>query len=80
MYKRQIYDIIPIDIPTKLVVSKLCSMRDKDVEDIENELVYKSLDWNLLDKLIDDVCYGMLSDFDRNALVINYNHYKERFK
>lgn len=83
--------IIPIDIPTKkvkfytvsledLVVSKLCSMRDKDVEDIENELVYKSLDWNLLDKLIDDVCYGMLSDFDRNALVINYNHYKERFK
>ena len=37
-------------------------MRDKDVEDIENELVYKSLDWNLLDKLIDDVCYGMLSD------------------
>lgn len=56
------------------------SMRDKDVEDIENELVYKSLDWNLLDKLIDDVCYGMLSDFDRNALVINYNHYKERFK
>lgn len=85
------YRIIPIDIPTKkvkfytvsledLVVSKLCSMRDKDVEDIENELVYKSLDWNLLDKLIDDVCYGMLSDFDRNALVINYNHYKERFK
>ena len=83
--------IIPIDIPTKkvkfytvsledLVVSKLCSMRDKDVEDIENELVYKSLDWNLLNKLIDDVCYGMLSDFDRNALVINYNHYKERFK
>ena len=83
--------IIPIDIPTKkvkfytvsledLVVSKLCSMRDKDVEDIENELVYKSLDWNLLDKLIDDVCYGMLSDFDRNALVINYNHYTERFK
>ena len=80
--------IIPIDIPTKkvkfytvsledLVVSKLCSMRDKDVEDIENELVYKSLDWNLLDKLIDDVCYGMLSDFDRNALVINYNHYNQ---
>lgn len=62
------------------MVSKLCSMRDKDVEDIENELIYKSLDWNLLDKLIDDVCYGMLSDFDRNALVINYNHYKERFK
>lgn len=63
-----------------LVVSKLCGMRGKDVEDIENELVYKDLNWNLMDELIDEVCYGMLNDFDVNALKSNYENYKERFK
>ena len=83
--------IIAVDIPTKkvkfytvsledLVVSKLCGMRGKDVEDIENELVYKDLNWDLMDELIDDVCYGMLNDFDVNTLKLHYENYKERFK
>lgn len=83
--------IIEVDITTTkvkfytvsledLVVSKLCGMRGKDVEDIENELVYKDLNWELLDELIDEVCYGMLNDFDVNALKSNYENYKERFR
>ena len=83
--------IVKVNIPTKkvnfytlsledLVVSKLCAMRGKDIEDIENELVYNSLDWDLLDRLIDDVCYGMLTDFDKNILLEHYKDYKERFK
>ncbi len=83
--------IIEVDIPTTkvkfytisledLVISKLCSMREKDIEDIENELVYKDLNWKLLDELVDEVCYGMLNDFDINALKSNYENYKERFR
>lgn len=83
--------IVEVNIPTTkvkfytvsledLVVSKLCGMRGKDVEDIENELVYKDLDWELLDELIEEVCYGMLTDFDVNALKSNYENYKERFR
>lgn len=83
--------IIEVDIPTTkvkfytvsledLVVSKLCGMRGKDVEDIENELIYKDLNWSLMDELIDEVCYGMLTDFDANALKSNYENYKERFE
>lgn len=83
--------IVEVNIPTTkvkfytvsledLVVSKLCGMRGKDVEDIENELIYKDLNWKLLDELIDEVCYGMLNDFDVNALKSNYENYKERFR
>lgn len=83
--------IVEVNIPTTkvkfytvsledLVVSKLCGLRGKDVEDIENELVYKDLNWSLMDELIDEVCYGMLTDFDVNALKSNYENYKERFK
>lgn len=83
--------IVEVNIPTTkvkfytvsledLVVSKLCGMRGKDVEDIENEPVYKALNWDLMDELIDEVCYGMLNDFDVNSLKANYENYKERFK
>ena len=83
--------IIAIDIPTTkvkfytvsledLVVSKLCSLREKDIEDIRNELVYKSLNWELLSKLVDDVCYGMLNDYDADILKENYKAYEEEFK
>lgn len=81
----------PVDIPTKkvkfytasledLVVSKLCSTRDKDVEDIENELVYGSLDWELLDGLVEDVCNDMLNDYNTYVLRKQYADYKERFR
>ena len=83
--------IVRVDIPTTkvnfytisledLLVSKLCARRDKDIEDIENELVYRDLNWVLLDELVEDVCYGMLTDFDEENLRENYKVYKERFK
>ena len=83
--------IVEVNIPTTkvkfytvsledLVVSKLCGMRGKDVEDIENKPVYKDLNWDLMDELIEEVCYGMLNDFDANALKANYENYKERFR
>ncbi|MGN0461039.1 MAG: DUF6036 family nucleotidyltransferase, partial [Ruminococcus sp.] len=83
--------LVKVDIPTKkvkfytvsiedLVISKLCSMRGKDIEDIENPLVYSELHWELLDELVEEVCYGMLNSYDENMLRENYNDYKERFK
>lgn len=83
--------LVPVDIETNkikfytvstedLVVSKLCASRDKDFEDIEGKEVTDHLDWDLLDRLIDDVCYGMLSEYDENLLRIRYKDYKERFK
>ena len=83
--------IVRVDIPTTkvnfytisledLLVSKLCARRDKDIEDIDNELVYRDLNWVLLDELVEDVCYGMLTDFDEENLRENYKVYKERFK
>lgn len=83
--------IVEVNIPTTkvkfytvsledLVVYKLCGMRGKDVEDIENKPVYKDLNWDLMDELIEEVCYGMLNDFDVNALKANYENYKERFR
>ena len=83
--------IVEVNIPTTkvkfytvsledLVVSKLCGMRGKDAEDIENKPVYKDLNWDLMDELIEEVCYGMLNDFDVNALKANYENYKERFR
>ncbi len=63
-----------------LVVSKLNSMRDKDIDDISNPLVYNDVNWEVLDLLIEDVCYGMLNDYDVNNLRRNYSEYKEKYK
>lgn len=83
--------LVPVDIETTkvkfytvstedVVISKLCAARDKDIEDIESEEVTKNLNWELLDKLIDDVCYGLLTEYDENILRTRYEDYKERFK
>lgn len=82
--------LVAVGIPTKkvkfytvsledLVVSKLCAMRNKDVEDIETETVYSDLNWDLLDELVDEVCYGMLSDYDVAMLREHYKNYKEKY-
>ena len=63
-----------------LVVSKLCAGRDKDIEDVEVKEVTEHLDWDLLNRLIDDVCYGMLNEFDEKLLRMRYKDYKERFQ
>ena len=77
--------LVPVDIETTkikfytvstedVVVSKLCAARDKDIEDIESDEITKNLNWNLLDKLINDVCYGLLTEYD--ALPIDSASYK----
>lgn len=81
----------PVDIKTQkvmfytvstedLVVSKLCANRDKDIEDIEGKEVTDYLDWDLLNRLIDNVCYGLLTDYDERLLRTKYEDYKERFR
>lgn len=83
--------LVPVDIETKkvkfytvstedLVVSKLCAGREKDIEDIESGEVTKHLDWDLLDRLICDVCYGLLTEYDERILRAKYADYKERFR
>ena len=83
--------MVPVDIDTNkirfftvstedLVISKLCAGRDKDFEDIESKEVTESLDWQLLDKLADDICFGMLNDYDVRIFKSRYQDYKERYK
>lgn len=83
--------LVPVEIDTKkvkfytlstedIVVSKLCSSRGKDIEDIESKEITTNLNWELLDKLVEDVCYGLLTEYDENMLKIKYEDYKERFK
>ena len=83
--------LVQVDIETRkvkfftvstedLVVSKLCAGRDKDIEDIEVDEVTKHLNWDLLDSLIDDVCYGLLTEYDERILRAKYADYKERFQ
>ena len=83
--------IVKVDIPTKkvvfyttsledLVISKLASDRQKDKQDIENERIYKDLNWDLMDELIEEVCEGLLTDRDCRTLRDAYRDYKERFQ
>ena len=83
--------IVKVDIPTKkvvfyttsledLVISKLASDRQKDKQDIENERIYKDLNWDLMDELVEEVCEGLLTDRDCRTLRDAYRDYKERFQ
>lgn len=83
--------LVPVDIQTNkikfftlsaedIVVSKLCGGREKDEEDISGYELTKNLDWDLLDRLIEDVCYGLLTDYDVNILRARYKSYKEKYK
>lgn len=62
-----------------MVVSKLSASRDKDFEDIETKEVTENLNWKLMDRLIEEVCYGMLNEYDEKHLRMRYEDYKERF-
>lgn len=80
-----------LNIPTKkvnfytisledLVVSKLNSIRDKDIDDLSNKLIYENINWDLLEKLIEDTCYGLLNDNDERLLRQNYEEYKDKYR
>lgn len=82
--------IVKVNIPTKkvnfytlsledLVVSKLNSNRTKDIEDLSNKSIYENINWEILDKLIEDTCYGMLNESDETLLRNNYDEYKEKY-
>ena len=63
-----------------LVASKLASGRDKDLEDIKKFETVSNINWSLLDKIIETIIEGMLSDWDIQALKTNYKNYKEEYK
>lgn len=64
-----------------LVISKLCTTRGvQDLDDIENESVYKNIDWNILHKLAISLKSTMLSSEAYNNFLYNYKDYVRRFK
>lgn len=83
---------IKIDIPTKkinvytasledIVISKLSSNRGKDSEDIRSPMVIESLDWDLLDEIVnsDDFKDNMLTEHQYNMFMYDYRDYREEF-
>lgn len=82
---------IKIDLDTKLVdfyvlsvedlvVSKLASGRDKDMEDIHHQAVIDKIDWDKLDELIDLAIEGSLNEFKENEIRYFYNEFKKEYK
>lgn len=63
-----------------IVVSKLASGRDKDIEDIHHDTVIKMIDWNKLDELVELAIEGMISDYDAKELADFYEDYKKECK
>ena len=63
------------------VIMKLHSSRPKDYQDITNKAVLEQIDWELLQKIVDD---GELDNsfYDRKykLFIENYEKYKNNFK
>lgn len=86
--------IVPVDIKTKIikfynsslediVVSKLYSSRDSDFSDITNPLLLEKLDWEILDRLVnepEEAYYSTLNQRSYNELVVNYKEYRKEYK
>lgn len=56
-----------------IVISKLSSNRGKDSEDIRSPMVIESLDWDLLDEIVNS------DDFKDNMFMYDYRDYREEF-
>lgn len=66
-----------------LVITKLCSVRDTDHDDLEKESVRESLNWELLDYLATDpneLRASIISDREYNEFLGRYQNYVERWK
>lgn len=64
-----------------LVISKLCTTRySQDIDDIENEKVINSINWETLDKLAHQMEYTILSTLDYENFICNYKSYVGRFR
>lgn len=65
-----------------IVISKLYSIRLKDMQDIENESILNNLDWNLLDKLANDENEAKCSALNTRTyseFKQSYEEYRRRF-
>ncbi|MCC8058502.1 DUF6036 family nucleotidyltransferase [Cloacibacillus sp.] len=58
-----------------IVISKINSYRDKDMEDIRNQGVIKALNWDLLDKLAGEKMAYALNDTQRAIFKSMYDAY-----
>lgn len=66
-----------------VVIAKLCSVRDKDWQDITNEKLLKVLNWDVLDTLANDefeAKASALNEFRYKEFKLKYNEYVERYK
>lgn len=66
-----------------IVISKLCSARDKDLQDIQAGSVLSHLDWQLLEKLAtaeDEVKANILNEHAYVMFKYNYDDYVRRFR
>lgn len=65
------------------MIAKLCSFRDTDKADVENEAVRNSLDWDLLERLAtdeDELKARILNDWRYRDFYIRYQEYVERWR
>ena len=81
--------LIPVDISTKvfdyrtlavedLLILKLASDRDKDIEDRENPLLINKINWDKLEDIINhELCVG---PGQRKGFDYNYKVFKEKYK
>lgn len=86
--------LIPIDIPTKrvhyftasledIVIAKLCSYRDKDLEDISSKEILDAIDWELLERLAldeDELKASILNERCYEDFMVGYERYVRRFR
>lgn len=86
--------LLPLELPTKvidyftpcledLVISKLCSVRDTDLHDIETASVREQLNWALLEQLAlspDELKASCLNDRCYEEFLMRYYAYAERWK
>lgn len=65
-----------------LVITKLCSVRDTDWRDTEEDSVIKNLDWNLLETLAtssDELRASIGSDREYSEFLGRFQDYKEKY-
>ncbi|MGN0115137.1 MAG: DUF6036 family nucleotidyltransferase [Acutalibacteraceae bacterium] len=70
-YKIDFYTLSPEDF----VVSKLSSGRSKDIIDIKNQKLVEELDFELLNKLVEETKLGLINDRLVDELQIRYEQY-----
>lgn len=86
--------LVPVDIDGSMIdfytisledaiISKLCSPRDKDFNDITSPRVLASIDWDVLERLAtseDELRSNLMSDFRYREFLDAYHEYVRRFR